>query len=1047
MKGDFSRRTFNPRKHYSGVLMQQGRVQTDADWNEQLEIQHHRAEVEARDLVGACGVPKEGGGFAVQPLNSASAGVNDLSVSAGRIYVDGLLCESDAATVPLGNIQGQQATAATLDADGRALAAGQWVEISGDDKQTTSRLITGVDADLGVLTFDTDLPPYADADHPFLRRIVSYLTQPDAPALDFSTLPAPDAPVQLPTLTLPAGNYVAYLHVRERHVTALDDPLLREKALGGPDTTTRIRNVWQVGLLAVSSPGPDPLTCQTSFPEWDALVAQPSGMMNARTEPVDDPKDPCSLPPEAGYRRLENQLYRVEVHEGGARDEATFKWSRENGSVVTSVEKVNGSVVTVKDLGRDDVLGFAGGEWVEVVGDESELTGTPATLALVKKIEPSLREITLDTDVSSLSGKAGLKLRRWEQTGDAATAGGAVMTDDWIDLEGGVQVRFSEGTYRTGDYWLIPARAATAEIEWPPYSVPLTAPEPQPPHGTTHHFCRLALLFSDSSGISVVDDCRAQFPPLTHICAEDVCFENSSCQMPNVKTVKDAIEQLCHERDLCFHNKHLHGWGIVCGLQVNCGPDEQGQPCRHVTVRSGYALDCEGNDIIHDEDDSFDLIQMIEEYNTQNPNNPILGGDGEVCIVLSGDAETPYSLERYDPTWDTWPSVFKDTLWSDFLNDCLGDLVKFLQAELTDKSGQSNQLVTPTQKRLITLLNLLIQLFNQTNGQYVYLSGEQGLEDDRTEHTILRDLYTGLRALLQSHTFCGMFDDTEFPEYPYKGLNSPATKPPFVPTIFGKGYHRRLRVNPSGSMAYTVGLGNTINVYDLAADEMVAELKFPDDGASVQDVAFSPDGKRLYAVATINGKDSLFAVADVKGAAHSWHNPSVVCDVLLVTLATRAGAPGKVYAAGRGKGIYVLNVANIKPNAAPDIGFYASGNLVVVEQGKEAYAYATAQGQGTPLGVYDHVLRYDLNKPQAQPQTFHLVINKQNVTGADDIAVAYDAKPPRLYVVTNPPSNSNNKQLIIFDARGESAGPVVSLDLEEATGVSLAYNPVTHYQI
>ena len=30
MKGDFSRITFDPKKHYSRVLMQQGRVQLDA---------------------------------------------------------------------------------------------------------------------------------------------------------------------------------------------------------------------------------------------------------------------------------------------------------------------------------------------------------------------------------------------------------------------------------------------------------------------------------------------------------------------------------------------------------------------------------------------------------------------------------------------------------------------------------------------------------------------------------------------------------------------------------------------------------------------------------------------------------------------------------------------------------------------------------------------------------------------------------------------------------------------------------------------------------
>jgi len=38
MKGDFSRNTFRPGSHYSGVLMQQGRVLLDSDWNEQVAI-------------------------------------------------------------------------------------------------------------------------------------------------------------------------------------------------------------------------------------------------------------------------------------------------------------------------------------------------------------------------------------------------------------------------------------------------------------------------------------------------------------------------------------------------------------------------------------------------------------------------------------------------------------------------------------------------------------------------------------------------------------------------------------------------------------------------------------------------------------------------------------------------------------------------------------------------------------------------------------------------------------------------------------------------
>ena len=55
MKGDFTRSTFKPEKHYSGVRMQQGRVQLDADWNEQIDITAHRTEAEAVDVIGGCG--------------------------------------------------------------------------------------------------------------------------------------------------------------------------------------------------------------------------------------------------------------------------------------------------------------------------------------------------------------------------------------------------------------------------------------------------------------------------------------------------------------------------------------------------------------------------------------------------------------------------------------------------------------------------------------------------------------------------------------------------------------------------------------------------------------------------------------------------------------------------------------------------------------------------------------------------------------------------------------------------------------------------------
>ncbi len=503
MKGDFSRQTFDPRKHYGGVLMQQGRVQTDADWNEQEALQRRRIQIEARDVIGPCGGPEDAAGFAV-----AIAG-KKLTIGAGRYYVDGLLVEN---------------------------------EVDG----------------------------------------VAYEDQPDLPGADY----------WLAALTkAKATHALAYLDVWERHITPLDDALMREVALGGPDTATRVKTVWQLRVLPVDS-GADPAKvkalqakratvlkklidlkaqggsaaaiaeleavlaqldadiaaasgaadCDSTFTEWDGLVADPERTLNARTQPPTSPDGPCVVPPTAGYRRLENQLYRVEVHGPGAPGVATFKWSRDNGSVVTTIEKISGKDVTVHDLGLDDVLGFATGQWVEISDDAGELAGNSGQLAQIDAINTSLRRITLKAAPTPLAATAdGVdparhpKLRRWDQSGMTAKAAGVAMTTAWLPLEDGVEVQFSNAEFRTGDHWVVPARTATGEIEWPPFAIPNIAPEAQARRGIVHHYCRLALLEFDAAKNSwtVAEDCRKLFPPLTESCCEAGSLHVIATNWPN----------------------------------------------------------------------------------------------------------------------------------------------------------------------------------------------------------------------------------------------------------------------------------------------------------------------------------------------------------------------------------------------------------------------------------------------------------------------------------------------------------------------------------
>ena len=188
-------------------------------------------------------------------------------------------------------------------------------------------------------------------------------------------------------------------------MTWFDDADIREVALGGPDTSMRIQVTWQV--RAVKRPAgaafvPEQWLAANlqrhSFRDPDAAGLR-LPQMKAWVDPKDNPDDtPCVADPLGGYRGLENQLYRVEIHNDGSVPGVplSFKWSRDNGSVVAAWSDLEGEDLIVDGV-HDTARGFSAGQWVELTDEVAQLNAIPGVLVRLAKVDRN--RLTMDPGV------------------------------------------------------------------------------------------------------------------------------------------------------------------------------------------------------------------------------------------------------------------------------------------------------------------------------------------------------------------------------------------------------------------------------------------------------------------------------------------------------------------------------------------------------------------------------------------------------------------------------------------------------------------------
>jgi hypothetical protein len=368
---------------------------------------------------------------------------------------------------------------------------------------------------------------------------------------------------------LPAGGrHIVYLDAWNRELTHLEQPGLVEPAVG-VETSSRLQTIWQVKVLPGEIPGD--VTCGTpdnDIRAWAEHIAPSEGRLTTGTFEVADVRDPCELPPTGGYRGLENQLYRLEIHDGGPAGTATFKWSRENASPGSRIVSfVSASELELESLGRDEVLGLRDNDWVEILDDARELAGLPGEMRRISIVPNKLRHIALHAalpvDLAPASFPDGnfarehnLRLRFWNQRDLVSRTGTNGSTVPQVDLnatplrgvitvpvgnqtlllENGVTVDF-RGTgargFRTGDYWVFAARTADASVE---------KLDQAPPRGIHHHYTRLAIW--DAGANAAPTDCRHPWPPAGGDdcgCTQCVSVEDHN---QGRFTIEDAVQRV-----------------------------------------------------------------------------------------------------------------------------------------------------------------------------------------------------------------------------------------------------------------------------------------------------------------------------------------------------------------------------------------------------------------------------------------------------------------------------------------------------------------------
>lgn len=420
---------------------------------------------------------------------------------------------------------------------------------------------------------------YLGGNHLFLDEDERFQQQADW--LNMSVADTPDTP--------DVHRYdLVFLECWLQPVSAVEDRELFEVALGGPDTSVRMRLMRRVRVFGSGTTG----DCHQ---DWASLVTQWTtaglGTLNEQNELLVDTKlkvsfvggadtnDLCSPPVSGGYLGAENQAIRVQLV-----DETHFTWGFDNAATQYRViigTDANGTLRKVKMITepKDQAHWPVAGQIVEILSwsamlpNQEKISGLSGFLARVAtSYDPDTHELFLAEAIpDSQLGEGWLNdfnpdffyMRVWDRGLDTSSEAKISFTSGLPVPLGntGLTVTFTGNDQRAMDYWIIAARP-----ESPDRVVPWSLEKGRSPHGYRRYLAPLAVI-EWTPGVNgvigkVIHDCRRRFPTLTQM--------NSCCTY----TVGDGVGSFGMFNNIQNAIDHLPaGGGEICvlpGVYTEC---------------------------------------------------------------------------------------------------------------------------------------------------------------------------------------------------------------------------------------------------------------------------------------------------------------------------------------------------------------------------------------------------------------------------------------------------------------------------------------------